>query len=164
MLKRFLVVFILILSLSFQVKAETVFALDTLVCSFSKETDYGSRKLKVTVIPPKDFSYDNDRSLFALGTCCTEEELIENPVAIKASGIGIGRVEVKYGYSTESDISDLYFLKVGTKDGSSHVAFWFSKGAMQHANFIIVDVWENNISAKLMESVEPEPYITGSCG
>ena len=122
-----------------------------LTCTISGDPKLGKRVVKLTVVPPKS----NERfNLWAL----TEEH---EPETLIKQAVGVGRVQVDYGRHTEQ--SDLIFLRVGNENGSSHVAFWLRGGVFQHPNFIIIDVWESDIPIHLMESVEPQPYLTGNC-
>ncbi|WP_146218715.1 hypothetical protein [Halomonas sp. LBP4] len=122
-----------------------------LTCTVSGDSKLEQRVVKLTVIPPKP---NENLNLWAL----TEKN--EPGVLIKQA-VGKGEIEVDYGGHTER--RDLFFLSIGNENGSSHVAFWLREGVFQHPNFIIVDVWKPDISVQLMESVEPQPYLTGNC-
>jgi len=76
---------------------------------------------------------------------------------------GVARGEIQVDYGNHSERHDLVFLRVGNPNGTSHVAFWLRSGVYRHPNFVIVDIWDPEIPVQMMESVEPQPYLTGSC-
>lgn len=143
-----IVVATMLLMLTQAVAAESF---SSLTCTVRGDSELGQRVIELSIVPPKP----NDRfNLWAL----TEEN---EPGALIKQAVGKGEIEVDYGSHTER--RDLYFLIIGNRNGSSHVAFWMQEGVFQHPNFIVVDVWEPDIPVQLMESVEPQPYLTGNC-
>lgn len=142
-----------------------VFALSTLVamqagaaerlkvldCRASGPSKTGERVVEFTMIPPNS---GEDLSLWTF----TEDD---RPGQLVKSGVARGEIQVDYG--SHSERHNLVFLTVGNSNGKSHVAFWLRSGVFQHPNFVIVDIWDPEIPVQVMESVEPQPYLTGNC-
>lgn len=144
----YLVLALLLFSLMRVSAADT---LELLECRATGPSKIGERVVEFTIIPPKS----NERlDLWTL----TEDE--QSGQKIK-SGVAKGEIQIDYGGHSER--RDLIFLKVGNTNGVSHVAFWLRSGVSQHPNFVIVDIWDPEIPVQVMESVEPQPYLTGNC-
>ena len=143
-----------VLGLLFVVYGTPIMAASTseiLTCTASGESKLGERIVHLTIVPPKDEEHLN---LWAL----TQEH---EPGLLVRKAVGIGSIKINYGSHKEQ--RDLIFLNIGNENGASQVAFWLREGAYKHPNFIIVDVWKDDIPIKMMESVEPQPYLTGHC-
>lgn len=125
--------------------------LQVLECRATGSSESGQRVVKFMIVPPKS----NERlNLWMF----TEDD---RPDQLVKSDVAQGEIQIDYGSHTERH--DLIFLKVGNAKGSSHVAFWLRSGVFQHPNFVVVDIWDPEIPVQLMESVEPQPYLTGNC-
>jgi len=122
-----------------------------LTCTVTGESKIGTRVVNLKVVPPKAGEW------FHLWALTDEHE----PGHLLKNTVGVGTVEVDYGGYIER--RDLVFLQIGTEGGSSHVAFWLRKGVFEHANFLIIDIWDPSIPIHLVESVEPEPFLSGNC-
>lgn len=125
--------------------------LKVLDCRVTGPSKIGERVVEFTIIPPKS---SERLSLWTF----TEDD---RPDQLVKSGAARGEIQVDYG--SHSERHDLIFLAVGNPNGTSHVAFWLRSGVFRHPNFVIVDIWDPEIPVQVMESVEPQPYLTGNC-
>lgn len=122
-----------------------------LTCTVNGASMVGQRVVHLTIVPPKD----NERyNLWAL----TDEH---QPGLLIREAVGVGTVQVDYG--AHEECQDLIFLNIGDEKGSSHIAFWLMEGVYRHPNFIVIDLWKPDIPIRLMETVEPQPYLAGNC-
>lgn len=125
--------------------------LNVLDCRVTGPSKTGERVVEFTIIPPKS---SERLSLWTL----TEDN---RPDQMIKSGVARGEIQVDYGGHSER--RDLVFLSVGNTNDASHVAFWLRSGVFQNPNFVIVDIWDPEIPVQVMETVEPQPYLTGNC-
>lgn len=126
-------------------------SLKVLDCRATGPSKTGERVVEFTIMPPRS---GGGLSLWTF----TEDD---RPDQLVKSSVARGEIQVDYGGHSERH--DLVFLTVGNPNGTSHVAFWLRSGVFQHPNFVIVDIWDPEISVQVMESVEPQPYLTGNC-
>lgn len=150
-MKRMLAACVFAISMVATVRADAPQPLKVLDCRATGPSKAGERVIEFTIIPPKP---GGNLSLWTL----TEDD---QPDKLIKSGVAKGEIEVDYG--SHSERHDLVFLSVGNRNGASHVAFWFRSGVLQHENFVVVDIWDPEIPVQVMESAEPQPYVTGHC-
>ena len=122
-----------------------------LTCLVHGETSYGKRELSLTVVPPES---EDRGGLWVLDQKNLPKTLVDTVV-------GVGAIQVDYGSHQER--RDLLFLTVGNSNGSSHVVLWNRDGIYSHPNMAVIDIWKENVSISVMESVEPQPFLTGTC-
>lgn len=146
-------IYVLILCSMVSTLAAANDTLHVLECEVSGPPGVGGedRVIRLVITPPQEESRGN---LWHLN----EDH---EPGQVVSFGSAIGTVHVNYGGYEEQ--RDLIFQSVGHPNGSSHVAFWLREGVMQHAAFIVVDIWDERIPINMLDASQSQPLLRGNC-